>query len=82
MQLDSAYAAVVSTQITSATLSNQPLPTVESIINQFTQHHQHTHTIEANIHGGVYATLNGEPPPYNIKDKKQLSHYLCRDFYL
>jgi len=82
MQLDSAYAAVVSTQITSATLSNQPLPTVESIINQFTQHHRHTHTIEANIHGGVYATLNGEPPPYNTKDKKRPSRCPCGDFHL
>ncbi|KAF2834057.1 hypothetical protein M501DRAFT_920860, partial [Patellaria atrata CBS 101060] len=42
---------------------------VDYLINEFLQYYRATHTKKANIHGGVFATLNGEESPYNKKRK-------------
>ncbi|KAF2837401.1 hypothetical protein M501DRAFT_1025258 [Patellaria atrata CBS 101060] len=42
---------------------------VDYLTNEFLQYYRATHTKKANIHGGVFATLNGEDSPYNRKRK-------------
>jgi hypothetical protein len=89
-QLDSGYAAIISTQITSAQLAQQPvriLPSIEDTLSAFAQHYRRTHIEKSNIHAGTFAaTLNNEPSPYNRKrprerDGKPIKPCLCGDLH-
>jgi hypothetical protein len=80
-QLDSGYAAVISTQITSAQQqpaqqlaqqsaqqSGQILPSVEHTLSAFAQHYRRTYTRRSPVHGGTFAaTLNQQESPYQRK---------------
>jgi len=80
-QLDSGYAAIISTQITSNQASNQALnqasnqaslPSIEDTLSAFAQHYRRTYIKEPNIHGGTFvATLQDEESPYNKKRARQ-----------
>jgi len=76
-QLDTGYAAIVSTQITSS--ESTSLPSIKDTLSAFAQHYRRTHIKEPNIHGGVFAaTIQGEESPY----KKRQSRCPCRDFHI
>jgi len=77
-QLDSGYAAIVSTQITSNQAS---LPSIEDTLSAFAQHHRRTHIQRPNIHGGTFgATLQGEESLYKRKrGSKPDKPCLCGD---
>ena len=65
-QLDSGYAAIISTQITSS--ESTSLPLIEDTLSAFAQHHRRTHIQRPNIHGGTFgAILQGEESPYKRK---------------
>jgi hypothetical protein len=72
-RLDDGYAAVISIKITS-TSANPPsdLPSVEDVLNSFSQHYRRTKIMQPQIHGGVFgATLNQEPSPYIKKRSRE-----------
>ncbi|ORX92700.1 hypothetical protein BCR34DRAFT_250649 [Clohesyomyces aquaticus] len=64
MKLDTGYAAVISTQITSAQLPAS-LPSIKDTLSAFAQHYRRTYTNKLTIPNSAYAaTLQGEESPY------------------